>query len=479
MPPLGKLKLTTDHYLLLLVSSFFLTVCAVELFSDGMFMDGLYYATISRNMAMGLGSFWQPHLTQTLFSTFYEHPPLAFGFQSLFFRVFGDNLLVERLYSLFTFAVTAYLMALIWQQIFGHRKNVWLPLLFYFSTGGVAWAAANNMLENTMVIFVCCSVYCYFKLLASGKRLWLVLAGFSLSLGLLTKGFFCLYVWGVPFFAWVVFRRISFAQCVSHSCWLISFTVLPIVFLFFAVSDARTHMLTYLSHQVMGSIKNVQTVDTRFAIVFDFISSTAIPLSFALLLLSIARLKQLAIAHVRLRWQWFFFFLALSLAGVLPIMISMKQRSFYILTVYPFFAIGLAIVILPWVSALGSYLGSIQKWQRALPFASWLMLLLGLTLSLAQINRVGRDHEMIYACRQVIEQVGKGATINICGEMFPVWSLHGYMARYGNVSLDADTAHKHPYFLSNGSCMTQNMATNYEKVDIGSDAYSLYRRVKP
>jgi hypothetical protein len=41
----------------------------------GMFSDGLVYATIARNMAIGVGSLWAPNYTQTAWSEFYEHPP--------------------------------------------------------------------------------------------------------------------------------------------------------------------------------------------------------------------------------------------------------------------------------------------------------------------------------------------------------------------------------------------------------------------
>ena len=41
----------------ILVFSIFLGIVAPNLFSDGMFTDGLTYAVISRNMSEGLGSF--------------------------------------------------------------------------------------------------------------------------------------------------------------------------------------------------------------------------------------------------------------------------------------------------------------------------------------------------------------------------------------------------------------------------------------
>ena len=67
----------------------------------GMHLDGTIYAGISRNLANGIGTFWNPQLSQTYFSQFHEHPPFALWLQSLFFRVFGDSYITEKLYCLF------------------------------------------------------------------------------------------------------------------------------------------------------------------------------------------------------------------------------------------------------------------------------------------------------------------------------------------------------------------------------------------
>ena len=64
--------------LYIIVILLFLGFCH-ELWSEGMFMDGLYYATIANNLANNIGSFWFLHFTNTEFPIFHEHPPLAFG----------------------------------------------------------------------------------------------------------------------------------------------------------------------------------------------------------------------------------------------------------------------------------------------------------------------------------------------------------------------------------------------------------------
>ena len=56
----------------------------------GMFSDGLLYATIARNMAIGVGSLWAPSYTQTAWTEFYEHPPLGLALEAVAFHALGD-----------------------------------------------------------------------------------------------------------------------------------------------------------------------------------------------------------------------------------------------------------------------------------------------------------------------------------------------------------------------------------------------------
>ena len=56
-----------------------------------MFMDGVLYATMAKNLANGIGTFWQSHMSEIIFPAFINHPPLAIGLESIFFRILGDS----------------------------------------------------------------------------------------------------------------------------------------------------------------------------------------------------------------------------------------------------------------------------------------------------------------------------------------------------------------------------------------------------
>ena len=53
-----------------------------RLVTHGTFMDGLWYDTIARNQAIGMGSFWRPMFTPTVSPGFFDdHPPLVFAIE--------------------------------------------------------------------------------------------------------------------------------------------------------------------------------------------------------------------------------------------------------------------------------------------------------------------------------------------------------------------------------------------------------------
>jgi hypothetical protein len=55
----------------------------------GMFMDGVLYASVSKNYALGFGTFWEPYFSATNYRDFHEQPPLLFFLQGLFCKMFG------------------------------------------------------------------------------------------------------------------------------------------------------------------------------------------------------------------------------------------------------------------------------------------------------------------------------------------------------------------------------------------------------
>ena len=158
----------------------------------GMFLDGVTYAVLARNMAEGLGSFWSPFYTARVYPQFHEQPPLGLGLQAVFFAIFGDHLGVERVYSLVMGGGTALLIVSLWRRTTRDTAHDWLPLLFWLLPSTVTWAIVNNMLENTQAVFTTAAVLTFVRALEASDRvgasLWSIVGGVLTIGAVLVKG---------------------------------------------------------------------------------------------------------------------------------------------------------------------------------------------------------------------------------------------------------------------------------------------------
>jgi len=96
-----KISKTTPFWIFTIAVIIILIVS--QLLQDGAFMDGMLYVSVSKNLAIGHGTFWNLNFSQTFLPEFHEQPPLYFGLLSLFYKAFGTSLYVERLFCFLCF----------------------------------------------------------------------------------------------------------------------------------------------------------------------------------------------------------------------------------------------------------------------------------------------------------------------------------------------------------------------------------------
>jgi 4-amino-4-deoxy-L-arabinose transferase-like glycosyltransferase len=454
----------------LITVSLFLGIISPNLLSDGMFMDGIYYATISKNLANNLGSLWDLHFSNTIFPHFNEHPPLAFWLQGFFFQILGDSILVERIYSLGTFFITGFIIIRIWKSLTDvhFHQFAWLPLLLWITIPLVTWSASNNMLENTMMIFTSLSVLFILKSLESRRLAYLTLSGLALFCAFLTKGFVGLFPLSLLFWIFIFNPDINFKRFFTDSFILLVATLLPFLVLFITVPESMDSLTEYFNNQVADSIRNVKTVNSRFYIIGRLLRELIPMGSLVIILYFFSRKLKMTYK----KNKWFFIFLFLGLSGVIPIVISLKQRGFYVLATFPIFSIAISLLMVPYVKHLISKLNVQHKF---LSIFSKAFLLLGIVLVVANISRIGRDKEKIKDIYSIIEIIGDNSIISIEPKMQTDWSLHGYFARYANISLDANSHYDTQFFLiRKGS--DNELLLNYKKNPVHLNLYELYEK---
>ncbi|MGA2406602.1 MAG: glycosyltransferase family 39 protein [Bacteroidales bacterium] len=463
----------TLPFYLFAVDVFLIIVCK-DILSNGMFLDGLIYSTVSKNLADGLGTFWNPHFTATLMPEFHEHPPLAFGIQSIFYTLFGESRHIDKFYSLFTVVIVGYIILRIWKTL-GYKYG-WFPLFLWLMTPTVFWASYNNLLENTLTVFTSLSILFYLKNEENKKYYFIFLSGFMLALGFLTKGFVAFFPWTFPFLLWLFLKQKSFGKMALDTIGLFMFTIIPLLLIVLLFPAARLSLHKYFDHQVIESLRYSVTVNSRFDIVKRLFSELTPAAVLCILLLVWTRIRKSPTVLMKENIKKMLVFVLLGLTGVLPIMISMKQSGFYIISVYPFFAIGAGILVYPLIDSLFIKINYESKWFLIFKWIGYGLFFMGICLSLYFYNRFSRDNNKIKETYTILSEIPQGSIININPDMFEDWSLHAYFARFKNISLDPDLKNNREYLLIKNENYSDTLNSSFEMIKLNIPDYKLFKK---
>jgi len=435
-----------------------------------MFLDGMIYATISRNMSIGLGSIWKPFYTIT-WNDFHEHPPLALWLESLVFRMTGDSIYAERIYSFAMFVFTGGVMTLIWKRVTNSLTYGWLPLFFWITIPTVSWACSSNMLENTMMVFTSLSVYFYLR--KDDRFYFIALSGLCLFLAFLSKGVFALFILSLPLWMKVLGTEAKWGKAILSGMVLLLLTIVP--FFIFALIDQEiiASLKTYMDQQVIRSVKNVQTVDHRWKILEKMFSDLlpALIISVIMVLFGLQKkwIDKKSMNSNR-AWALTFFFLALS--GVLPIMISLKQSSFYIMATFPIFSLAFGLYMLPVIERI---FDRVQPGTTAwLKWISIALLIGGTILSIAQSGRIGRDHEEMKDLYTTLDVIPRESVISMSVDLSEEWQIYARYSRYGQVTVTTDQENLQNYYLTGKN--SHIVPQGFTKVPLQTTLYDLYKR---
>lgn len=435
--------------------------------TEGMFMDGLFYSTIARNIAVGSCEWWQPKITDTFFSTFYDHPPLGFIIQSVMYISGYESVYLDKLYCCLVAVVQSIILLQIWQLAGQKKEDFWLPLLLYFATGVVFWGYGNNALEITMSLFTSMAVYLQYKASLSSSRNsafpLLLLAGIFITGGFWVKGpvaLFPLAFFPVNFF---INRSDGFMQNLLF--FGITFTALVVSFiLVLAYPPAADYMSNYFNIQLMASVSgNREIAESRF-LILDRLWQELLVCILPLLTFMILHFIKTKIIFKASKSVLLFVLIGISAS--LPLLISPKQMGFYLIPSFAMFAIGFSLWVLPLIHL---YAHSFVSWH--IPN---LLLMLALTAAIyynvSVAGTIGRDHNKMYAIKQMLPLLEKNSTISADESLMSDYSLLGSLYRYNYVSMD----HKPPLKQFIISPKNKNNYEGYSKVMIDSDVYDLF-----
>jgi 4-amino-4-deoxy-L-arabinose transferase-like glycosyltransferase len=419
----------------------FLALLIPSMFQEGLFMDGLIYSTTAMNLAIGKGSFWQLTFTETNIKAFFGHPPLAIFLQSLFFKLLGSGYMVEKIYSLFTALLSAFIIALIWQAIYRNtpnEKHSWLPVLFWITIPLSFWSYRYNMLENTMGVFTLSAIYLMLVSINkkwAGQSLLLILSGLAIVAAFLSKGFPGLFP--ISFFAIIYFthKELNIGSIMVR--YLIILSVLLLSFLFiFQNADAHYFLTQYIDEQVISSISGHQQSGSHFFVLWR-LTQEIMPLVILCLIIFFSIKIQKINFFQELSYKNIALPFLIGLSASLPIMISPKQLGFYLIPSLPFFALAFAGIVSPFILSF-SEKPVLKKWFIASNIISIMGVVLIFIWGYKNSHIPERDKDLIMDVRALKNEILIESTIGFTPSLSSNWSLMGYLYRNYRVSLSND-----------------------------------------
>ena len=467
------MKKTFPFYLLAI--SIFLLIISPFLLSRGMFLDGIVYANFSKNFAIGDGTFLHPFYSETYLTNFVSHPPMFFFFEGLFFKLFGTSFFVERFYSVLCVLITGFVTIKLYKKL--GFKNAFLPLFFLVSIPLITWSAANNIIENTLMIFTILSVLFYIYSFEKKRFLFLLLSGLSISIGFSLKGFVALFPYSLPFIYWLIIRKNNFKRMLLDTLLIIVFSALPVLISIYFFHEVKEYFISYFNIQIIGDLLNEQTVDSRFYILGRFLSEIIPSIIICGLYVLIIKLKTKSYPFIsKDNNKKALMILLFSLTAVLPIMISMKQRGFYLLPAFPFLAIAFSALIDNSVGDLLSKLDIKSKcyfWFKSFSIG---LFVVSIIIPVFFYGKDSRDKKLLSDMDVIANYLPPKAVVNVSKEMEKEYSLFAYYARFHNISLDPNINNKRKYILIRKEYNNNFEELHYRKVKLETESFNVYEK---
>ena len=434
----------------LLTLSVFAAATVPRLAHRGMFVDGITYASIARNLAEGRGRFWAPFYTATLYPEFHEHPPLGFWLQSLWFRLFGDHLFVERAYAIAAAGATAGVIELMWRRLNREsraRSYGWVPILLWIIVPVVSWSIVGNLLETTVSLFttaaIAAVVYALTGTSTSASVGWGSLSGLCIVGAVLTKGPVGLF----PLVAPVILLPSIAARgrrsvCVTAQWALV---VLCLAALLLA-STARSSLTQYVNEQVLAAMGGRREVSaSSLTILKELLQGVALPIAMACGLIAAAGRHFVPPSGERRSGAASM--LLLGLAGTLPILASAKQAGHYLVPAVPVYAIAAAEIMAPTTAFV---VESVVARKGTIVLNMAVAIILVATIGASYVPAIGRDRQRLADLDRLEAIIPRGAIVGICPESNGDWGLHAWLERRFLVSLDAAGGQQRSWFLKTG-----------------------------
>ena len=448
------------------------------LIQDGMFLDAVYYSCISHNLSQGIGNFWFAVYNEEGrigIKTFHEQPPLAFGIQAVFFRLLGDSIYTERIYTFLMLLLAAWLIHKLWREIFREDSRVaalsWLPILLWVTMPVCFWSYRNNMCENTMAFFSLAAIWLLYKYTRNNKWWLLIIASVMILAATMSKGLPGLFPIAFPLFAYRIAQRLTLKQALVATLVLLAMLALLLAIIL-AIPDAKASLSIYFFQRLLGRIGSDPTVGSHFA-TLGYLVQELIASSILLLIAIVIKYRNGKAWNYTTHSTQAWLMIAVGLSGTLPLMLTLVQKPFYMVAALPFFALGMAIWLAPAVlTAIDYYLSTIKA-QLVLKCVGIVGIIFSIALTTAMYGKASRDNNVLQDAHTIGNIIGKQERVTASEDLYNDLLLLNYLMR--NYNIDLVHSHTSQYYLR-ATTSSEHPTAAYQKVPCPLLHYELYKR---
>lgn len=399
-------------------------------------MDGMIYATVAKKLADGTGTLWNLELYNPQIDSYRDQPPLGIWIQSLFFLILGNSIYTERIFSFLTLIVNAFLIVKLWNVINRNsetsQKIGWLPVVFWIIIPVCFWSFSNNMMENTLSIFILLSVIFIFKNFQTQKIFWLILSGVFLFLAAMTKGIQSLFPACFPFILFLVFRQGNWYSSLLK-CLILLMIPAFLFLLIIQIPQAKIYFEDYFSKRLVYTFTAAEFMgESRIHLLKKLAEALIVPVILAIILQVGLRVKTKLLPKAK---KVFISFSLLALSGTIPLMVTKEQRRFYLVPALPFYAVAIASLVSRKTADSVNLLMAGEKSRRALNSSAALILISVVFFSAYSVGKPGRDAALIAEVKEIGKHVPVKSTVKTDDSLASRYGLRLYLERYYDISL--------------------------------------------
>lgn len=412
-----------------------------KIFSQGMFLDGIVYASISRNMAEGVGNFFQPAYIpfKHFLPYFSEHLSLTFFLESIFFRVFGDHYWVDNLYSICILVLTIYMARLeynLWIDTSDSNRRHYLGILLFLLSPIVIWTYSNNMLEGTMLLFCLLSNLFYLKAHRERQQIYNVFGSICLIFAFYSKGVSALFPLMTPIYFYFLDpkreKSISIALFGFLFPWILFFV------LYGSIEPLRNQVDAYVHQQIINTLvhKNAINTEHHFNIFLYFLGEMILVFVVFLLLFFLQRQLQIK-QNFRLKRS--FVPLLIGLTALVPLSISLKQHHYYVVPSMYYFILAGNIVFEEHILWLNAQVERLLAMRKQIRYGCILLFCVTLFFTWSNCGGYRRDELLIRDIEQLGKKLPMGSSLSYESND-PDWTGLAYLHRLGRYSIHSSNS---------------------------------------